>query len=76
MLRQWYVTGSTLPEGSYLTSSVLVGKFEATTFANDMTEIVFQDGSDIVIGGEARMLVYNQLEDKIQYVRVSELNSN
>ena len=76
VLRQWYVTGSTLPEGSYLTSSVLVGKFEATTFANDMTEIVFQDGSDIVIGGEARMLVYNQLEDKIQYVRVSELNSN
>jgi hypothetical protein len=76
VLRQWSISGSTLPEGSYATSSVLVGKFESETFANDMTEIIFQDGSDIVIGGEARMLVYNQLEDKIQYVRVADLNTN
>lgn len=76
VLRQWSISGSSLPSGSYPTSSVLVGKFEATTFANDMTEITFQDGSTIVIGGEARMLVYNQLEDKLQYVRVAELNTN
>lgn len=75
VLREWYVSGNTIPDGSFPTSSVLVGKYEDTTFANDLTEIILADSSSVVIGGEARMLVYNEDENKLQYVRVCDLNN-
>jgi hypothetical protein len=75
VLRQWSSPGSSLPSGSYETSSILVGKFEDTTFANDLTEIVFDDNSTLVIGGEARMLVYDEIKDVIRFERVVDLNT-
>jgi hypothetical protein len=76
VLRQWSYSGSTLPSGSYVTSSVLVGKFEDTTYANDLTEIIYEDGSDAIIGGEARMLVYNSDTDLLTYKRVVDLTTD
>ena len=76
VLRQWSYTGNTLPSGSFLTSSVLIGSYEDTTYANDATEIVFADGESVVIGGEARMLVHNTLTNVSSYKRVCDLSSD
>ena len=76
VLRQWEYTGNTLPSGSFLTSSVLIGSYEDTTYANDATEIVFADNNSVVIGGEARMLVHNTLTNVSSYKRVCDLNTD
>lgn len=76
VLRQWSHAGSALPTGSYVTSSVLVGKFEDTTYANDLTEIKFDNGASVVIGGEARMLVYDSVTDSMSYKRVVDLTTD
>jgi len=76
VLRQWSHPGSSLPSGSYITSSVLVGKFEDTTYANDLTEIKFDNGATLVIGGEARMLVYSPTTDSLSYKRVVDLTTD
>jgi hypothetical protein len=76
VLRQWSYTGNTLPSGSYLTSSVLIGSYTDTTFANDLTEIVFESGDSVVIGGEARMLVNNKETNITSYQRVVDLTTN
>lgn len=76
VLRQWQINGDQLPSGSYSTSSVLVGKYEDVTYANDITEIIFENGADVYIGGEARLLVYDQTEDKVKYVRVADLTTD
>jgi hypothetical protein len=76
VLRQWSYTGNTLPSGSYLTSSVLIGSYTDTTFANDLTEIVFESGDSVVIGGEARMLVNDKETNVTSYQRVVDLTTN
>ena len=76
VLRQWSYTGNTLPSGSFLTSSVLIGSYEDTTYANDTTEIVFADNNSVVIGGEARMLVYNTETNVSSYKRVCDLTTD
>jgi hypothetical protein len=76
VLRQWSYTGNTLPSGSFMTSSVLIGSYEDTTYANDATEIVFADNNSVVIGGEARMLVHNTLTNVSSYKRVCDLTTD
>lgn len=75
VLREWSSPGSTLPSGSFPTASILVGKFEDVTFANDLTEIVLADSTSVVIGGEARMLVYSQTDDVLRFERVTDLDT-
>ena len=76
VLRQWSYEGNTLPSGSYLTSSVLIGTYADTTFANDLTEIKFESGDSVVIGGEARMLVHNKITNVASYQRVVDLTTD
>lgn len=76
VLRQWSYEGNSIPTGSYLTSSVLVGIYEDLTFANDLTEIKFESGDTVVIGGEARMLVHNRITNITTYKRVCELTTD
>jgi hypothetical protein len=76
VLRQWEIDGDEIPSGSFSTSSVLVGKYEDVTYANDITEIVFENGADVYVGGEARLLVYDQTADKVRYVRVADLTTD
>jgi hypothetical protein len=72
-IRNWFVSGSTLPEGSYLTSSVLVGIFSAETYANEMTTITLEDSASFVLGGETRLLVYDETDNGVRYERVMDL---
>ena len=76
VLRGWSYEGNTLPSGSYLTSSVLIGLYEDTTYANDLTEIKFESGDSVIIGGEARMLVHNKLTNITSYQRVVDLTTD
>jgi hypothetical protein len=75
VLDQYYIQGGTLPSGSYLTSSVCVSVASIQTYANDMTEINFANGSRIVVGGQTRLLVYSPETDKTQFIRASELDN-
>lgn len=76
VLRQWSYSGSTLPSGSYMTSSVLIGLYEDTTYANDATEIIFDNGNSVIVGGEARMLVHNKITNESSYQRVVDLSTD
>jgi hypothetical protein len=73
VLAEWNYSGTDLPSGSYMTSSVLSNVYIANTYANDMTEITFENSSDIVVGGETRMLVYDEQLNDIRYVRVYDM---
>jgi hypothetical protein len=75
VLDQYYIQGGSLPTGSYLTSSVCVSVAAIQTYANDMTEINFANGSTIVVGGQTRLLVYSPETDKTQFIRASELDN-
>ena len=75
VLDQYYIQGGSLPTGSYLTSSVCVSVASIQTYANDMTEINFANGSTIVVGGQTRLLVYSPETDKTQFIRASELDN-
>ena len=75
VLDQYYISGSSLPTGSYLTSSICVSVAAIQTYANDMTEINFANGSTIVVGGQTRLLVYSPTTDKTQFIRASELDN-
>jgi hypothetical protein len=76
VLRQWSFEGNSLPSGSYATSSFLLGLYEDTTFANDMTEIIFENSASVIIGGEARVLVHNTITNKTTYERVTDLTTD
>jgi hypothetical protein len=76
VLDQYYISGSSLPTGSYLTSSVCVSVASIQTYANDMTEINFANSSSIVVGGQTRLLVYSPITDKTQFIRASSLDTS
>lgn len=75
VLDQYFISGNTLPEGSVLTGTTCAGLASIQTYANDMTEIVFANGSKIVVGGQTRLLVYEPSSNKTRFVRASDLNS-
>ena len=72
-IRKWVLSGNTFPEGSHFTNSTAVSLFPATTYANDMTSIVLENDSVMVIGGETRLLVYDTVNSNISYKRAMEV---
>jgi hypothetical protein len=76
VLDQYYIEGGSLPTGSYLTSSICVSVASIQTYANDMTEINFANGSSIIVGGQTRLLVYSPTTDKTQFIRASSLDTS
>lgn len=75
VLDAYFVSGNTLPAGSYETTTTLVSVGTDTTYANDMTLITFGDGSDVVVGGQTRFLVYCPEDDVIRFKRVLDLDT-
>jgi hypothetical protein len=74
VLDTWSYSGSTLPIGSYMTSSILADVYVDETYTTEMTLITFgQD--ELILGGETRMLLYDGEIDAIKYVRVLDLNN-
>lgn len=73
-IREWSSPGQTLPSGSYLTSSVLVGVASEQTYTTELTRINFDDDTELYVGGETRMLVWDDEINAIQYQRVLDLD--
>lgn len=73
-IREWSSPGQTLPSGSYLTSSVLVGVSSEQTYTTELTRINFDDDTELYVGGETRMLVWDDEINAIQYQRVLDLD--
>lgn len=76
ILRSWFTTGNTLPSGSYETTSILVNSINYETYANDLLDIQFGNGSNLFIGGETRMLVHNTVNNAISYKKVKDLSTD
>ena len=75
ILDAYYINGDSLPSGSFLTSSICVSIATQPTYANDMTSITFENGSNIVVGGQTRLLTYNSTTNEIRFIRASELDT-
>ena len=76
LLAAWSFDGNTLPSGSYTTSSLCVDLLTFETYTNTIVKLTF-DGTDTVeLCGANRLLVHNGITNKIQYVRVGDLNTN
>lgn len=75
-LADWESNGSTLPSGSYQTTSSLVDIYTDETYTNEMSIITFNNDDEIILGGETRLLVYDNRADLIKYIRVLDLNDN
>ena len=76
VLRQWSSPGGNLPEGSHVSSSYIANKFSTQTYANDMISINFENGAQMYIGGETRVLSYDTQDDVVRYVKVMDLDTD
>jgi hypothetical protein len=76
ILRQWSYSGNTLPDGSHLDSSYVANVFTKSTYANDTVSITFDNGAQVYIGGETRVLAYDTQDDYIRYIKVLDLDTD
>jgi len=72
--KEWFATGSNLPEGTEVTSSQLIYKESSSVTFNVLTELNFNDNTGSLLAGPALpLLVYNTEEDKISYEEIRKL---
>ena len=76
VLRQWSYPGGELPANSHISSSYVANKFSKQTYANDIVSVTFENGSQIYIGGETRVLAYDLTDDVTRYVKVLDLDTD
>ena len=73
-IMNWSHAGSTLPSGSYVTSSEVVFKNTETLSYNTLVEYVV-DGDSIFSGTSKQFLVYDSGSNQIKYKQPLELNA-
>ena len=73
IIRDWLINGNGLPEGSHESISTLVDIYSGLTYTNEMTSISFENGDEIVVGGETRLLVFNQEDNTIKYQKILDI---
>jgi hypothetical protein len=74
VVREWSHEGDTLPGGSYPTLSTVMDTYKDSTYTNEMTLITFGEDQKIYLGGETRLLTYDNETDSIKYQRVLDIN--
>ena len=73
----WSVTGSSLPENSYFTSSVLISSQSHEIIYNVIPEInISGSDAEFMLGPNAMVLIYDQSNDTLRYKRVYDLDSS
>jgi len=72
----WSYPGNQLPSGSYITTDTLLGLYEYTPFANDITKVTFNNSIDVYVGGETRLLTYDSGSNSLHYVRTRDLTTD
>lgn len=73
---QWSYPGSTLPSGSYPTSSILVNNIPVKLKNNLVNHIITEDSSSIRINAGQHLLIYDSDRDVLRYEDVFSLDSN
>jgi len=76
VLDLWSITGNTLPDGSYPSTSKLVFLNTDEPFANEITKIVFDNDEIVRLGGGGRLLTYNSVTNTVQYSPVNQLSTD
>jgi hypothetical protein len=74
VLDTWSYSGTTLPAGSYMTSSILADVYVDQTYTSEMTLLTFGE-DELILGGETRMLLYDGEIDSIRYVRILDVDN-
>ena len=73
---QWSYPGSSLPAGSYVTSSVLVNKISQDLPNNIIYHIQTADNSSFRVSANQHMLVYDSGSDQLQYKDIHHIDIN
>jgi len=63
----WYHKGSTVPSGSYLTSSVLINSVPTLLDRNVITHIHTEDSASFRITGNQHIMVYDSINDELKF---------
>ena len=74
VIRDWSFDGDTLPGGSYPTLSTVMDTYKDETYTNEMTLITFGENEQVYLGGETRLLTYDEQTDSIKYQRVLDIS--
>lgn len=74
-LAKWSFPGSTIPSGSYETTSTLVNISEFTLKFNLVSHIVLSNGSSFKVAPAELLLVYDVQSDKILYKMAAEVST-
>lgn len=72
----WFHTGNSFPEGSYLTSSVVVSVFENEIVNNALNEITIDNTDKIYTSTKNSFLVYDSGSNKMMYKPALNLKVN
>jgi intein/homing endonuclease len=76
-LGDWQHSGSTLPTGSYMTSSVVIYKATKQLENNTLSNITVNNNEDSMFVATVKsFLVYDSVEDKIRWKNASSINEN
>lgn len=70
----WSHSGSLLPSGSYLTSSILVNNLEQPLVYGLVYHFVLEDNSDFRAAAGSHMLIYDVVNDCIKYEDIHKIN--
>jgi intein/homing endonuclease len=70
----WSYPGSSLPSGSYETSSVVVNNIQQQLSNNTIFHLTMEDGSEFRASGGTHLLVYDIEQDALRYESVSEID--
>lgn len=72
----WSSPGSTLPSGSYTTSSVLIGKIDENLDKNIVQHIQTAQGSSFRLNPSQHLLVYDSSGDELRYKMAYDLDTS
>ncbi len=72
----WSYAGSSLPSGSYETSSIVVNNIEQELSNNTVFHLTMEDGSSFRASGGAHLLVYDINKDVLRYESVSMIDES
>lgn len=72
----WSYNGSSLPSGSYETSSIVINNIEQELSNNTVFHLTMEDGSSFRASGGAHLLVYDINGDKLRYEAISNIDES
>lgn len=73
---QWSHDGSSLPSGSYETSSILINKVGTELQQNVISHVITQDSASFRMTGNQHLMIYDTSEDKLKFEMVGNIDAD